>query len=60
LLTFRRAVLVDPWADLQIELKTKVNRAASIGLRATTLLLVSAIFGGLAFAARRTTMAPTI
>src|SRR5205085_9771908 len=32
LLTFRRAVQVNTWADLQIQLKAKANRAASISL----------------------------
>lgn len=54
LLTFHRAVLVDTWADLQIELKTKANNATSIALRVATLLAVFLVFGGLAFAAKRT------
>ncbi|HUS36163.1 MAG TPA: hypothetical protein VM680_12500, partial [Verrucomicrobiae bacterium] len=55
LLTFHRAVLVDTWADLQIELKTKANNATSIALRIVTILGVFGLFGALAFAAKRTT-----
>jgi hypothetical protein len=53
LLTFHRAVLVDPWADLQIRLKTKANNVASITLRLVVLAAVFAIFAALAFGARR-------
>jgi hypothetical protein len=44
LLTFARAVLVDPWASLNIGLKVAPAKAASWGLR---LLLLAAIFAGL-------------
>jgi hypothetical protein len=55
LLTFHRAVLVDPWADMQIRLKTKANNAASISLRIAALAAVFALFAALSFGARRVT-----
>jgi hypothetical protein len=36
-LTFKRAVLVDPWADLQVDLKVSAVKAASWGARALML-----------------------
>jgi hypothetical protein len=53
LLTFHRAVLVDPWADLQLGLKTTANNAASILLRLTVLTSVFAGLAALAFGAKR-------
>jgi hypothetical protein len=55
LLTFHRAVLVDPWADMQIHLKTKANNAASISLRLAALAAVFALFSALSYGARRVT-----
>ena len=37
LLTFKRAVLVDPWAELQVDLKVSAIKAASLGARALML-----------------------
>jgi hypothetical protein len=51
-LTFHRAVLVDPWADLKIQLKAAAVRTASPFLR---LLILGGTFlalAGLAWAAR--------
>jgi len=42
-LTFKRAVQVDTWADLRIDLEAKVTRAASLGGRFVVLLFVGAI-----------------
>jgi hypothetical protein len=55
LLTFHRAVQVDTWADLEIKLKTKANRAASIALRMIVLGGVFVGLAALAFAAKRVT-----
>ena len=55
LLTFHRAVQVDTWADLEIKLKTKANRAASIALRVIVLGCVFVALAALAFAAKRVT-----
>ncbi len=47
-LTFKRAVAVDPWADLKIALQATVTRTASSTLRLLILagaLIVFAIFG---------------
>ncbi len=60
LLTFHRAVQVDTWADLNIQLKTKANRAASIALRFLTLTAVFVGLAAFAFAARRVTQRETI
>jgi hypothetical protein len=57
LLTFHRAVLVDTWADMQIELKTKANNAASIALRLAALAAVFVLFAALLFAAKRVSAA---
>jgi hypothetical protein len=53
ILTFHRAVLVDPWADLQIGLKARANATVSIALRAFALATIFAVFAGLAFVAKR-------
>jgi hypothetical protein len=37
LLTFKRGVAVDPWADLRIELKASVNKTAPWGMKASLL-----------------------
>jgi hypothetical protein len=47
-LTFKRAVAVEPWADLKIGLQASVARTASVAIRALILagaLVVFAIFG---------------
>jgi hypothetical protein len=49
-LTFRRAVLVDPWAELVLNLKARAVRAAPLGLRLATLLAVAVGLGLLAAA----------
>jgi hypothetical protein len=48
LLTFKRAVLVDTWADLKIGLEAKAVKAASAGVRILILLgtmMLLAVFG---------------
>ena len=53
-LTFKRAVEVNPWADMRITLETKAARSAPWGIR---LLVLGVLFAGIAFvlgAARRT------
>jgi hypothetical protein len=47
ILTFKRAVVVDPWADLQIRVSASAAKAASWGVRllilAATLIFVAAV-----------------
>jgi hypothetical protein len=43
-LTFKRAVVVDPWADLKITLIASGTRAAGWGLRALILLCTGGVF----------------
>jgi len=50
-LTFKRAVQVDTWADLRVELEAKVTRTASVGMR-FLLLVALAIGAGIPFALR--------
>ncbi|MBE0540323.1 MAG: hypothetical protein IH623_02965 [Verrucomicrobia bacterium] len=52
LLTFQRAVVVDPWADLRIGLQAKVSRASSWGMRIFVLLVTALIMVGAARLAR--------
>jgi hypothetical protein len=52
LLTFQRAVVVDPWADLWINLEAKVSRASSWGMRIFVLLVTALIMVGAARLAR--------
>jgi hypothetical protein len=47
-LTFKRAVLVDTWADLKIGLEAKAVKAASAGVRVLILagtMMLLAVFG---------------
>lgn len=60
LLTFHRSVLVDTWADLQIELETKANNAASISLRVIALTAIFALFALLSFSAKRISTAKSL
>ncbi|MBM3832676.1 MAG: hypothetical protein FJ403_05270 [Verrucomicrobia bacterium] len=56
LLTFKRAVLVDPWADLRIELEAVAARTASWRLRLSILIgvfVVLAAFGAASRAFRK-------
>ena len=51
MLSFSRAVLVDPWADLQIHIAVGQSRSASWSTKAATLagtFLLFAIFGVMA------------
>ncbi|HEX7469895.1 MAG TPA: hypothetical protein VF437_04045, partial [Verrucomicrobiae bacterium] len=50
LLTFKRSVLVDPWADLNIGLKTSATKAASWGMRLMVLLTTALALAGFGFA----------
>jgi len=43
-LTFRRSVVVDPWADLKIGLKASSGRTASLGVRIAILLGTLVVF----------------
>jgi len=52
LLTFQRAVAVDPWADLHVELETRAVRSASWAVRAAALALTVVLLAGLAWFAR--------
>lgn len=57
-LTFKRAVLVDPWADLKIHLATKARHEASNAKRALVLgvtLVFLLVFAWLARGSRRQT-----
>jgi hypothetical protein len=49
LLTFQRAVAVDQWADLHVELQTRAVRPASWSVRAATLAFIVALLAGLAW-----------
>jgi hypothetical protein len=51
-LTFKRAVVVDPWADLQIHLAASAARAASWGVRLFILAATLVILAVFAWAAR--------
>jgi hypothetical protein len=56
-LTFKRAVLVDTWADLKIGLEAKAVKAASAAVRALILagtLMLLAVFGWVGIKAART------
>jgi len=53
LLTFKQAVAVDPWADLQIGLKASAARTASWGIRLLVLAGVLAALAVFAQAAKR-------
>lgn len=51
-LTFKRAVVVDPWADLQIRLATTTAKAASWGVRLLILAATLVVLALFAWAAR--------
>jgi hypothetical protein len=51
-LTFKRAVVVDPWADLEIRLAASAVKAASGGVRFLILAATLVILAGFAWAAR--------
>jgi hypothetical protein len=50
LLTFKRSVLVDPWADLNIGLKISAAKSASWGMRLLVLLTTALVLAGFGFA----------
>ncbi len=52
MLTFKRAVVVDTWADLKIRLAATAAKTASWGVRILILALSLLILGGFAWAAR--------
>ena len=52
LLTFRRAVQVDTWTDLRIELEAAASNAPSYFLRTMTLLAIAGVLGALLLGAR--------
>jgi hypothetical protein len=52
-LTFKRAVLVDPWASLKVELKATAQKAASWAVRVVILGATFAILLAFALASRR-------
>jgi sensor domain CHASE-containing protein len=51
-LTFKRAVVVDTWADLKIHLTATAAKAASWGVRILILAASLLILAGFAWAAR--------
>jgi len=53
LLTFKRAVVVDNWADLSINLQTRTASAASWSVRLGVLLVIALGLAGLGWLARR-------
>jgi hypothetical protein len=52
-LTFKRAVQVDKWADMRVEVEAKVARSASLGARFALLLGVGALVALAMFVGRR-------
>ena len=52
LLTFKRAVVVDTWADLNIGLHARTTTGMSWGMRAAVLALVALVLGGFALLVR--------
>jgi hypothetical protein len=60
-LTFRRAVAIDPWADLHLEIKAKQARAASAPIRIILLGAILTILVIVYWAGRRLRVAsPTM
>jgi hypothetical protein len=53
LLTFNRAVAVDQWADLRIELEASAVRTASVWVRGLILLGTVLVLGGFGWLSRR-------
>jgi hypothetical protein len=56
LLTFKRAVVVDTWADLGINLQTRAANAVSWNARLLMLALTGLVLGGFGLFARRLAM----
>jgi hypothetical protein len=52
LLTFKRAVVVDTWADLNIGLKARIANAASWNMRLLVLAITALVLAGLGLLAR--------
>ena len=52
MLTFKRAVVVDTWADLKIHLAATAAKAASWGVRLLILAASLVVLAGFAWAAR--------
>ena len=52
LLTFKRAVVVDTWADLNIALQARTANGISWGLRAAVLAIVALVLAGFALLGR--------
>ena len=59
LLTFKRAVVVDAWADLGINIQTRTVSAASWGLRLGVLLITALGLASLGWLSRRVVKAQT-
>ena len=57
-LTFKRAVEVNPWAEMRIELETKSVRAASWGIRCLILAAIFAAITSTLWLARRNSPSP--
>jgi hypothetical protein len=53
LLTFKRAVVVDTWADLGIAVHAHTVRTASWGARLAVLAIVALVLAGFTLVARR-------
>ena len=53
LLTFKRAVVVDTWADLNIALQARTNAGVAWGLRVAVLSLVALVLTAFILLARR-------
>jgi hypothetical protein len=51
-LTFKRAVVLDTWADLKIRLVATAAKAASWGVRILILAVIVLVLGCFAWAAR--------
>ena len=52
LLTFKRSVVVDTWADVKIDVKASAARSASWGVRVLILAATFLLLGGFAWTAR--------
>jgi hypothetical protein len=52
LLTFKRAVVVDTWADLKLALQARTEGGVAWGLRAAVLALVALVLVGFTLLAR--------
>ena len=58
LLTFKRAVVVDTWADLNIGLHARITRAASWKARLGVLAVTAGVLAGFGLLARRLSFPP--